>query len=1224
MDAFEEFLSERLACRTENEEKLRAIKSQYFEAKSRRIIEDLSNRRGKELPFDEFLVDRHIGIVTIRKAFNADSTLLKPAGTFPDEMLEVAHRFAKQIVPQTFVDVEQSLEGISESEVPEVDGDDCIYFSAVYETSGDSSSEKAESPRFSDRIDIAFDQLKDHDSDKFKDGATCFFSVKARPYEPNGEKIGYRIAQIIAIYFSEGTKITADQRNRAHKNCRELFDESDRIRELEENLFVLEGHELTASLQPLFLNENVAPADKIAFAVEKLKLLLRRHLHSHYPDPHPDLHDTSVYFVSLAYEVPDRDKKDEVVPTFQVYPHVYRRELAYGAFLIGHPMRPAVSKYLLRKYLRAKRTSDGESLDFLIGSHNFDKTKPNPATIRNDFMIDLFAEVDKEISRARENGREGINYLDEKEPDQVYLSKLNRGSDDSLWSALNVDVGPLNAVAEAIEAAGTSVRPNNSILAYVIEGREVGKGDDGVIYRQLPRAILAIESTHHEMLSLREREAMRTVAHSLSHLVRHVFHDNTLLDYRRQLSLAYESFVQHEDAEDKSSLGERLILAAMSIDVLLLKDIKKQAKKDALHDRVISEVEKIYKKVLKGTGYADEGMSRDELVKEQIGLRFENAVAYLSTESIPSQEAIDFLEACPRNFAWAGYAPSLAQALGDRADHKPPRFTLMTPGFSASGLYMAVVKGEIRQVAKLSPVNKLIKERENYRKHVRYKVLVASRSPANAFAFDSGGLAGKESGKTGDKTFEPGENYTKTCYGVLVADLASSKKLDPEKTDMGHGVGDESVPEVATFLDRVIDVVDENRLTLLGDETKGQVAFKEVAQSIRSLFENNFGHWFSIEKYPAEFKFRAQLREMFRLDYETKLKARLEEEYRIALAAWERNQSTGKLDQPRPEMALPTSDGRKNLVWTEFAFERLGNGVADSPVQYEQNRFPLEYSEDERLEAGGECACIPPRTIAEFCCIRRTQNRSVDQGRKNELASIAHRDLNAQNLVWAGPIQSFMMIDFEHTGQGYWGMDQARLAVNTVVDFLSKITEPDDSYTQFTEVANAAEFLVDVWKSLSGYQSWRMYWKEYLEGEPPCANLPSPGDRLTCIVRLIVWLIWQNTPKFQRNEVLELYEVELGFAVVKEYEYGMVNVRRARLNRSQRIAVRQAMRDSEGDLKHLLVGVYEALKDKSSEDFDEDSANPRLAFQFAAVSRFLVSRWILQSLIYRENGQERR
>jgi len=1201
MDAFDYFLNERLEKRAASEEELLNIKATYFEVRTRGIVEALIGDANASLSFNKFLKASQVGIVTVRRAFNRDSILLKPVATFPTNLLHIAHDFAKQLTPQTFQSCAESLEGIAEQTIDQSLGNsDSVYFSAVYKTRGGTSSAKRKSGKFSDRIDVAFERLRSSKPKSFVTGATCFFSVRALPYKDSktGELLGYRIAQIVAIYFAHGVEIDSDNRKIAHNLCRSMFEEHDRIRELEENLFVLEGHELTASLQPLFLDADIAPADKIAFAVEKLKLFLKRHLHSHYPDPKPEEHDTRVFFVSLSYEVPDRDQKEEVVPTFQVYPHAYRRELAFGSFLIGHPTRPAISKYLLRKYLSQEQTKMGAELKFLIGAQNFDPEKPQPAKIHEDFRRHLFKQVDKVVAKAQKDKREGIEFLVNGEADQVYLSKANGDEDDAVWKELNVNVGAGGAKTDKQDETPV-VRPNKSILAFVIEGHDIGKqgnAEAAVTYKQLPRAILAVESTHEEMLSEKERNSMRKVARSISHLVRHVFHDNTLLDYRRQLSVAYEDYVPHQSGDDDASLGERLILSAMSIDVSLLEDIQRDAEVNGFKRAVTDEIKRIYDDVFSGTAIDDEIISRDELVKERIEQRFERAVSYLMDNGVPSQEAVDFLEACPRNFAWAGYAPSLAQALGDRADHKPPRFTLMSPGFSASGLYMAVVKGEIRQVAKLSRVDKLMKERENYRQHVRYKVLVAARSPVNAFAFDSKGVNGKEAGESEAETFCPDKDYAKECYGVLVADLASSKKLDPKKIDNTHQRLDGDVPEVATFLDRVVEVID-------ADEEQ---PFMEVVQSLRALFENNFGHWVSTE-VQGDNKVILQLREAFRLDYENKLDDRLIEEYELRLANLKRSQEI-------PEEHKPVS-GRKDREWTELAFKRLGEGADLSLVEYERGLFPLEFTEADRKNHGNKRMCVLPKEIATFCCDRLVSKRGLNGPEKQKLLSISHRDLNAQNIVWAGPIQSFMMIDFEHTGKGYWGMDQARLAANTVVDFLSKSTEPGEVGLHFSEVANAAGFLVTAWKSLGSSRLWRKEWGDDPSEIPPCAKQPEKGQKLTCIVRLAIWLMWQKVPEFRDNNLLDLYQLELGYAVVKEYEYGMVNVRRAKLKKSQVKAVQQVIHADDSDLESTLVKVHEALLPEETAHGVHHVSDPRLAFQFAAVSRFLVARWILRQII---------
>lgn len=106
-----------------------------------------------------------------------------------------------------------------------------------------------------------------------------------------------------------------------------------------------------------------------------------------------------------------------------------------------------------------------------------------------------------------------------------------------------------------------------------------------------------------------------------------------------------------------------------------------------------------------------------------------------------------------------------------------PKFSRMTPGFSASGMFIARIQGELRQVVKLSSAEKVDEEADRYRKWVRYRLVNAARIPPGAFEFETTGRHGKESGEQDrqkiDVTFE---TVKQTADGILVSDLVSGER----------------------------------------------------------------------------------------------------------------------------------------------------------------------------------------------------------------------------------------------------------------------------------------------------------------------------------------------------------------------------------------------------------------------------------------------------------------
>lgn len=1197
MDAFDKLIKLRLRFRGQDPSVLSDFKQDFYRDRIAEILgvvlpnsaDHISSLEKAE--FDRTIGELGVKIATLRTAFNPDSKLLKPVATFPMEQLELAEGLAYQHSPQEFSGRFDALDGIPNRwpiDSPEViDNGRAIHFTAAHKTNGDPPA-ALEGNNFSNRIDIAFEDMREKSKGDLGESSICLFSVIARQKktkvtsaretakEKKIENDTFLISQILAIYVDADTELTTTQISAVHKLSRELFDESDQIRQIDDELFELEGHELTSRLQPLFLDEKIAPADKISFAIESLKNLVNRHLSSHFPCTEKNKPDPQVYFVSLAYEILNKDNPSHLLPTFQVYPHTYRKQYPFGSFIIGHPKKSSVSKYLLRNYFRWHQHNLEEGHDqareFIVAPSGLYSDQPTPVSIQNEFMLDLLDEADEAIeSSTRQDELTSIR-------DMIFLSKeLNRDGrelvEDPVWDYLNVNVRTAKNPTELhdeSEQVWTVSRGNNSIIAYVVEGHDFQKrlaSGEEKVFRQLPRAILAIEGNQHELLSDRERKSLRVVAVAFSHLVRHLFHENSLLDYRPQLSRAYDEYADTIGTAQGKDLATRFILASMSVDVALLKLIQKAARDTkAISKDTCDKVDEIYQEVFSGTEIDDEKVKEAEIVKDRISQRFRGAIKFVQNQnpSTLTPDVIDFIEACPRNFAWAGYAPSLAQALGDRADHKPPKFELMSPGYSASGLYMALVESEIRQVAKLSSVSKLRQERDNYRQYVRYKVLAAARTPVNAFAFDSTGEDGKKSFLKGDGTdFRPDLNYEDRCYGVLVSDLASARKLEPK------GSGDAASDKVETFLGKLCAVIQE--------EDRTQVSL--IVDAIKNFFGDNLGHWYST---PTADDLRDKttigiLHDGFRLNYEEK----------------ERKHRDRVGDKVHESARLPTRDN-----WVEEIFSRLISGDSQSDVSYESS--PFHFSQH----------ALDVEKIAALHGHRygnKIPFTAVDGS--SDLLSVAHRDLNARNLVWAGPIKNLVMIDFEHVGIGFWGMDQARLALSTVVEFLSEV-EFDNLEAPTREilaVENAAQFLIDLWDT---YNTAKLTKKGPHFPNDWQSNLE---QSLRGVIIHIVRTSWSLDPRAMDKKYFGIFRACLGFAAIKEYEYGLINLRRETLNSGELAAV-DSLLEKGGTLKKKLKSLY------SSGAFDRD--NTQAVQRLAAVSRFVISSHILGEVLKRIKTQE--
>lgn len=134
----------------------------------------------------------------------------------------------------------------------------------------------------------------------------------------------------------------------------------------------------------------------------------------------------------------------------------------------------------------------------------------------------------------------------------------------------------------------------------------------------------------------------------------------------------------------------------------------------------------------------------------------------------------------------------MSQSMGDRVNQDLPRFRSMSPGYSASGMFMAKIEGELRQVVKLSTAHKLKIELSKYKTYVRYKLVNAARIPSNALAFDTRGEDGRLSAINEAATTHQNKHYE--AYGVLVSDLVSGGGSDNENVRtfldlLAHAIG---------------------------------------------------------------------------------------------------------------------------------------------------------------------------------------------------------------------------------------------------------------------------------------------------------------------------------------------------------------------------------------------------------------------------------------------------
>lgn len=1199
-DAFDEYVKLRFENRKASLEQLVADKKNFYRSRISKLLDALGfevsddparTLKERETDFLRVLDEAGIQIITVRTAFDKGSKLLKPVATFPDDRLQYAENIANGQKPKPFKSAEDALKFSEPGPVTE----EGTRFSGIYKLGNipRDTPPHIKGPTIAARIEQAIENAR-KESDAFNDDPVCFFSV-ATSYTKRGHQ---QIDKIIAIYWKHSSGQNVPPENaleRAHELCTVLFDEIQQIQMIDNQLFQLEGHELVSSLQPTFLNPDVAPADKIAFAITKLKSLLQKHLDSHYPSSEKNRVNPDVYFVSVSYEAISDKKNDYVYkPLFQIYPHVFRTDYALPAYYISRLNHISVTKLLLKKYFEwsAKNIKRGRRAhEFVLGPSALLGISPKLANIDGEFLDELFAEFDREYKSLRSKRGFTIDF-DNTNGDQIFVSKASDAPKETteLYSRLNV-------------AVKGREEENSSIIAYVIEGRVLekhnvdkeGKPTDSEKYRQLPRALLAIEGQREELFSRAERECLRVVAVAFSNLVRHCFHDNSLLDYRGQLSEAYSRFFSVAKAEDQPRLS-RFLLSSIAVDVQLLINIKKRLTE--LSAELPNNLENVFDEVFKGTEIPDDEAS-PRLVNSRLRERFERALRFAEkaaeTNHGPkysiSQGLVDFIEACPRNFAWAGYAPSLAEALGDRAEHNPPTFRLMTPGFSASGLYMAVVRSQIRQVAKLSSLEKLDKEHRNYRSYVRYKLVLAARMANNAIAFDSRGIAGQKQGKKRNDTFLPEADYRKYCYGVLVSDLASSRKL-------GAKIDRVVDSQVSTLQDLAWNAV-------IGVKSAGEdVLFRNIKRAIEQLFGHNLGHWFMLDE-AKELKDGAWqgLARAFRLDYEFRIDSgsgikRVSEAQSEFLIA----ENFEKLLREDSPLRIFTSIFHKD------------DRYDDNPPDVEKKRRE-EVTADERIIAtNAKDAVVKSNSLFQLSKIGLHGAPPLPEpdSLAKEFGSIVHGDLNARNLVWAGPIEHLVMIDFEHTTVGLMGADQARLAVNLVVDHMAPYSaranaidrthHADQLEAQIKSVRRAAEFVVGF---ITNHGS------TYVATVAPKTKKKSEQENTTVLADIVAAVLSSVKEFFGERDPDDTGHISvlihaLAMALLKEYEYAVKNIELAGLDPSQVRFFLEAKKQTKGSLEEWLTKLF------ASEVFPASSRGNE---QLTSVARYAITFWMLDKII---------
>lgn len=710
--------------------------------------------------------DQGSAIITVRSSFRQKSLFLRPVYSSPASLTEFMQNSDNQ--KPFSLEKKQAFNSMPSKnyrifEVPEKP----FSFAATYKLGSIPNPHPNSFPK---RIDSLHTHLQSNGNigHQSKSVSICYFAGR------NKDGVGADVVELrhlFAVLLKSSTEPTLNGLEKLHNHCQSLFDGLDLISSIDASLFESDGLGLVADLLPYFSQQevDVAPADKIAYALERMKQLLgKRMIGSHGGRTAPQMFYIATTFERKREHMDGKGEQKTLMPRLEVYPHIYRNEHLTASYFVTHRQIPSATKFLIWRYLHSEHRCIVETTSSSSG------TNKGVPPIQLSQTFDQMFSADRLGTPPVEKWVEKVAPSDK--PDFLHLS---RGDDDSdhlkgVWLALN---------RPATEKC-------RSIAAFVVEGRIVGMETCDIPRHCLPRGVFAIESEYEDGFSDADIESLRKVFHGLASLIRLISHQHAPIDYRSLIAATFDEDLQLNFTE--RPLGQKLLFLVQKLDGRSLSELLKQCESALLCDlapncfRVNRQVVEILKKIVEICPGEDDADAATHDKRAAVLRQRMSEMQKLLRRSDPEQarlmisnEVLEFLEACPENFTWASYLSCMAQTLGDRVDAEGdlPQFTRMLPGFSASGMFMAIVDGELRQVVKLSTAAKLRKESMLYRKWVRYRLVNAARIPNNGFAFETTGIEGQYKGQ--GRALE--KNKTPESDGVLVSDLVSGGRTGEER-----------------------------------------------------------------------------------------------------------------------------------------------------------------------------------------------------------------------------------------------------------------------------------------------------------------------------------------------------------------------------------------------------------------------------------------------------------
>jgi len=1155
------------------------IRQKFVEEKIYRIINALKLLNDDESKLvakgnSELVKDKYL-LATVRRSFCQNQLYLRPVYSEPgclrdylvDPALQSPFSFnliklPKQRIPLPFTGL-QILDRKDNDHPHEVFG----ALHCVKEYRKPSLGDNSDNPEFAfaPRIDKFWSRLQQANPEKFgklcelsnkkmssEKKLFCFFAGRNKIEKNGSQDVPIELDHIVAIYFETTNDFTEhpsalrSKIEKATKIARSLFDGIDIISSIDSNLFKMEGLQLVANLLPTFSKSTIAPADKVALAIEMIK----NHLTQHLVGRQADGDNPEVFYLTATFEqfLNKDTKKISFYPHLEIYPHIYKiNEHRTASYQIAHKKLPSVTKLLLNLYLQCEfhKIVFGKKI---ISNDETIQEDWSPVLIHEDFT-NLFT---TESLKTPDLDIWKSDIWKESESDLIHMV-----SHETNWNSLEGKVSPW----VALNRSPNLNRQNNSIVAVIVEGEDVPTPEGGTPQKTFPHGVFAIESTYVDAFSDDDIDGLRTVFGGLAALIRQINHRNSPLDYRTSLTTAFEDFLPLERKGLSPELGKRLIFAVQKIDGeefdFLCKEISHAIAGMDEADKVKALVNysltpKSFEKILQIQSLCPG--RKDHAVDEETGNRViqerverlrewlredpqDNSLSEDPAEESYPENVIEFLEACTENYHWANFLSSFSRAIGHRVNKEIPTFNFMAPGYSAWRMFIAVLQGEFQQVVKLSIAKKLEKEKYNYSQFVRYKVVNAARIPMNGFAFDTRGIEGRNKG-SGKEIQGTAEGMADVPYGALVSDLVTGLNANYESV----------LTLMACIANSIIDPVFADPKIF------------DIAHALKTFFSTDLILWKLPNDAISEYKSPIEAaRSLLRLPVN----------YRILTDSDYQLSST-------EDNTIDSKTKRKNdFIRTHQAFRAIQSTANPNPdIDY----FKNTWDPDSWSKHNGERRSV------------------IGKNDLKEILTIIHGDMNARNLTWAAGLKCFFMIDFEHVGHGFEGLDQLRLMVNIVVELFGEIFKDDSNFRRcykelFKEIDNITTYISKLSKGLFNCRTTIDGIVDY--------------DEFNSIQKIGLCSIFHELSSPLRNHSLSVTKETSNYwsrfwgyvlfcSALKEFHYSCKNLKKDLLN----VIINEAKLKKLSLLDATSEDLYEFLKSVPVFAFEDDREREKFSLYF--------------------------